>query len=475
MNFDSTIFLFLAFPVFMILYIVSPKKAKNILLFIFNILIYAFGEPIFIILLLVTMFLNFGFGLLYKKKKAEKPKLLKTLFIILLCLNLGVLVFFKYIYFLGEILNALIGLVSIAPVKLLKVALPLGISFYTFQAISYIVDVYTEKCDPAVNFIKFGAYYSCFAQITAGPIVRYKDVKDELDDRVITIDGFSIGLKRFIIGLGQKLLIANFFSKIVNEVFATNTSMLGAGGAWIGIIFYALQIYFDFAGYSSMAIGIAKMLGFNYKENFNHPYVSNSITDFWRRWHISLSTFFRDYVYFTLGGNRKGKFRMYLGLFLVFVLSGIWHGANFTFFAWGLYHAIFIMIEKPKKVKTLIDKTPKPIRHFYSLLVVLIGWVFFRAPNISYAFSYLGSLFFVRGVNAGMPQVSIWHLLFFIIGVIGSTPLLTIIKDKVYNTNKKGLIITIDVLSYIFLLAILVVCIPVILSGASTPFIYTQF
>ncbi len=475
MNFDSAIFLFLAFPILMIIYVLLGKKARNIFLFITNILLYAFGEPIYIFLLLGTMALNFGFGLISKKHKAEKPRLVKTLFICLLCINLSLLVFFKYITMLGELLNSVLWVLGIAHYSVLKVALPLGISFYVFQAVSYIIDVYTEKCAPATNFIKFGVYYSCFAQITAGPIVRYNDIKEELDDRIITLDGFSLGLKRFLIGLGQKILIANFFGKVANEVFNTSTSALGAGGAWVGIIFYTLQIYFDFAGYSSMAIGVAKMLGFNYKENFNHPYVADSLTDFWRRWHVSLSTFFRDYVYFTIGGNRKGKFKMYLGLFLVFALSGIWHGANVTFLVWGIYHAIFNMIEKPKPMKNLINKTPKAIRHFYTMLVVTIGWVFFRASSISYAFGFIGSMFFANGFSSGMPALSFAHLILFIVGIIGSTPLLTIIKDRIYKTQNKGLILSLEIVSYIFLIAVFVVCVPVVLSGKSAPFIYAQF
>ena len=419
-----SVFLFLALPIILILYAVVGKKLRNPLLFVVNLLVYAFGEPIFILLLFCTMLLNFGLGLFIKKYKATRPYLTKTFFIITICLNLGVLIFFKYVSFLGEIVNGMLGWVSVAPISVLQVALPIGVSFYTFQAISYIADVYTEKCAPATNFIKFGVYYSCFAQITAGPIVRYKDIEKQLDEREFSIDTFSSGLKRFLIGLGQKIFIANYLAKVVNVIFATPASALGGATAWVGIIFYSLQIFFDFAGYSSMAIGIAKMLGFDYKENFNYPYIADSITDFWRSWHISLSTWFRDYVYFPLGGNRKGKFRMYLGLFLVFTLSGIWHGANATFFVWGLYHAIFIMLEKTPFMKKVLDKTPRPLRHIYSILVVVIGWVFFRAPDISYAFEYLGSMLFINGVANQMPIITIATLVIFAISIIGCMPII---------------------------------------------------
>lgn len=475
MSFDSSVFLFIVLPLLIVLYAVIGKKARNVFLFILNILLYAFCEPFFILLLLGSMVLNFGFGLYSKKNKAQKPKLTKALFIVCVCLNLGILVFFKYISFLIEILNSLLGLVSIAPVNVLKVALPIGISFYTFQAVSYVCDVYTEKCMPATNFIKFGVYYSCFAQITAGPIVRYKDVEKELTDREFNIDCLSQGLKRFLIGLGQKIFLANYLAKIVNEIFSSPASNLGGATAWVGIIFYALQIYFDFAGYSSMAIGIAKMLGFNYKENFNHPYVSDSITDFWRRWHISLSTWFRDYVYFSLGGNKKGAFRMYLGLFLVFVLSGIWHGANATFFIWGLYHAIFIMLEKTPFMKKVLAKTPKPIKHFYALLIVVIGWVFFRSPSLAYALSYLKSMLFINGFSALFPTITNATLAIFIISVIGSTPIFNFIKTKTLLLNKPKFTLTLEILSWSALIVIFIVCVPIILSGATTPFIYTQF
>ena len=438
MNFDSSVFLFLALPITLILYAVIGKKARNPFLFVINILVYAFGEPIFVLLLLGTMLLNFGFGLFVKKFKASKPRLTKALFIVCVCINVGILVFFKYISFLGEIFNAMLGWVSIAPLGVLKVALPLGISFYTFQAVSYVADVYTEKCKPATNFIKFGVYYSCFAQITAGPIVRYKDIESQLDHREFNLDTFACGLKRFLMGLGQKIFIANYLAKIVNEIFSTPATALGGATAWVGIVFYALQIFFDFAGYSSMAIGIAKMLGFDYKENFNHPYVSNSITDFWRRWHISLSTWFRDYVYFALGGNRKGKFRMYLGLFLVFILSGIWHGANTTFFIWGLYHALFIMLEKTPFMKKLLSKMPRALRHVYALLIVLIGWVFFRASTLEYAFEYLGSMLFINGFSEFMPTITLATIAIFIVSVIGSMPVIPKTKsllDKAKNQN----------------------------------------
>lgn len=475
MKFDSSIFLFLALPFLIIFYFIVGKKLRNIYLFIINLLLYSFGEPIFILLLLITITTNYGLALLIKKFSESRPKLSKAIMIIAICLNLGSLIFFKYFMFLNELVNNMLGWVGIASTKVLTIALPLGISFYTFQAISYIVDTYKNEITPTKNFIKFGLYFSFFAQITAGPIVRYKDIENQLDNRILTMDGFSYGLKRFLIGLGQKIVFANYFAKVANEIFNSPASTLGGLSAWVGILFYTLQIYFDFAGYSSMAIGIAKMFGFDFKENFNHPYMADSIKDFWRRWHISLSTWFRDYVYFPLGGNRKGKFRMYLGLFLVFTLSGVWHGASLTFIVWGIYHAIFNIIEKLPTINKLLTKTPKPIKHIYTMLIVIIGWVFFRSPTLSYAFEYLGSMLFIHGLSSGMPMISPALIIIVILGTIGTTSILTIIKEKIEKTRKKQLIYTMHICSWLTLIIVFVVCIPIILTGAATPFIYAQF
>ncbi|MBO4939463.1 MAG: MBOAT family protein [Clostridia bacterium] len=475
MDLGSSIFLFLFLPCILAVYYLLGKKAKNVFLFIVNLFLYTFSEPVFILFLLASMAINFGSALLIKRYEESRPNWAKAIMILTVCLHLSGLVYFKYFTFLGESLNAILGWVGIPKMAIAKIALPIGISFFTFQAISYVVDVYKKQVQPVRNFIKFGVYFSLFAQITAGPIVRYKDVENQLDERVITIDTVAGGLKRFLIGLSQKILLANYFGKIANEVFTTAAVSLGGATAWVGILFYTLQIYFDFAGYSSMAIGLAKMLGFTLKENFNYPYISDSVTDFWRRWHISLSTWFRDYVYFSLGGNRKGKFRMYLGLFLVFLLSGIWHGASWNFFVWGLYHAIFIMLEKTPFVKRLSEKTPKVLKHLFTMLIVIVGWVFFRANDLTYAFEFLGSMLFIHGVSAGMPLLSPAVILLAVASVFGATPLLSKCKERIQASGNRALILTAEILSWIVLLALFALCLPVILSGTSTPFIYTQF
>ena len=475
MDLGSTVFLFLFLPFILIVYYLLSKKAKNVFLFIINLFLYAFAEPVFILFLLGSMALNFGSALIIKRHQEHRPKLAKTLMIITVCLHLGALVFFKYLRFLSDSVNVVLGWVGLSKIPALKIALPIGISFFTFQAVSYIVDVYKNQVQPTKNFIKFGVYLSLFAQITAGPIVRYKDVENQLDERTIDVQTVAGGLKRFLIGLSQKILLANYFGKIATEVFGTTATSLGGATAWVGILFYALQIYFDFAGYSSMAIGLAKMLGFTWKENFNYPYIADSITDFWRRWHISLSTWFRDYVYFPLGGNRKGKVRMYFGLFLVFLLSGIWHGASWTFFVWGVYHGIFIMIEKTPFVKRLSAKTPKPVKHVSTLLIVVIGWVFFRADNLNYAFEYLGSMFFIHGWNGGMPLLSPAIISLAIASAFGTTPLLCKCKNRIEKSKKRGWLYTVEIASWVALLVLFALCIPVILSGSTTPFIYAQF
>ena len=474
MYFDSTIFLFLILPLIVGIYFLIGKRFRNLYLFVLNILIYACGEPFFVFLLLASMTINYFIGYGIDKNNENKSKA-KTLLILGIIFNLLILVFFKYFMSLNKLINNLLNIFTNKNYKLIKIALPLGISFYTFQAISYIVDIYNNKVKVQKNYIKFGLYFSFFAQIVAGPIVRYKDIESQLDDRNITLDSFADGLKQFLIGLLQKILFANYFSRIANIVFETNPNTLGGATAWIGIIFYALQIYFDFAGYSSMAIGLAKMFGFDFKKNFDYPYISCSIKEFWRRWHISLSSWFRDYVYIPMGGNKKGKARMYLALFVVFVLSGLWHGSSLTFLVWGAYHGLFIIIEKLPPIEKILNKIPKLLRHIGTMLVVLIGWVFFRSPNIIYAFNYIGSLLFIHGFNTNMPPVSIFVIILFVFGVVASTPILTYIKNKVYVTDNKTLINTLLLIGYTLLILCFIACIPVILSGTTSPFIYAQF
>ncbi len=473
MYIDSAIFLFLFLPIIIGLYFVFRGKWKNVYLFVINLFLYAFGEPFFIFLLVGSLAINYALARGVQKNK-ENTKA-KRYLIIGIVFNLAILVAFKYLMAISQMFNTIIGWFVDHNLGILRIALPLGVSFYTFQAISYLVDVYKGEIEAEKNFIKLGVYFSFFATIVAGPIVRYKDIKGQIENRTVTIDSFCDGLKRFLIGLGQKIILANYFARYANIIFNNPANALGGVTAWVGVIMYTLQIYFDFAGYSSMAIGLAKMFGFELKENFDHPYISSSIKEFWRRWHISLSSWFRDYIYIPLGGNRKGKTRMYLASFLIFVLCGLWHGAALTYLVWGLWHGIFIVVEKLPPIKRFLDKLPKALKHIYTLLVVMVGWVFFRAPSLSYAFNMLGSMLFIHGATAYLPYMSWVIILITIFGAVITTPIYNFIKTNIYNTNNKKLILTFDILSYALLFTSLLLCIPIVISGTASPFIYAQF
>ncbi len=471
---NSTIFMFLMLPLLLGIYFILRKTSyRNIFLFVVNIILYAFGEPIFILLLVGSMLINYLLALGIDKYREQNKH--KRFMVVGVVFNLLLLFFFKYFMSLNNLFNMFIALFGAKSIGVLRIAMPIGISFYTFQAISYIVDVYRADIKAQRNFIKFGVYFSFFAQIVAGPIVRYKDIHDQIENRPITLDSFCQGLKRFLIGLGQKVIFATYFAKIADTVFSNPASALGGATAWVGIFMYALQIYFDFAGYSSMAIGMAKMLGFDYKENFDHPYISSSIKEFWRRWHISLSSWFRDYVYIPMGGNRKGLVRMYIALFTTFVLSGVWHGSSLPYLVWGVWHGLFIILEKLPPIKKLLDKTPRVIKHIYTLFIVLIGWVFFRSPNIVYAFEYLGSMLFIHGWAGLMPVISWATIILAVFGVVGCTPLLQYIKQKIDKTENKKLINAYTITVYTLLIIVMVACIPILLSGTASPFIYAQF
>lgn len=475
MLFNSGIFLFLFLPITLALYFLCKNKTyRNVLLFIVNIIFYAWGEPIFILLLLGSMIFNYVWGILIQKFQDSKKKS-KALLITGLIANLFILIFFKYFMMLGDAFNAIIGLAGAKPVPILQIALPVGISFYTFQSLSYLIDVYRKDVKAQPNFIKYGLYIAFFPQLIAGPIVRYKDINDQIDQRVITPEKFADGVKRFVIGLGQKVIFANYFGKIADMVFDNTAIALGgAGNAWIGIICFTLQIFFDFAGYSAMAIGMAKMFGFDFPENFNYPYISKSIKEFWRRWHISLSSWFRDYIYIPMGGNRKGKARMYCGLLLIFVLCGLWHGANWTFLIWGLYHGIFLIIERLPFLQKL-KQTPNFLKYIYTMFVVIIGWVFFRAPSIGFAFQYIGSMFFANGAGLNLALLDYKFILLFPLAVLSCTPICKYLKGKIDNMKNKKLAKALNIAAYSSIIVLLLICIPVVLSNTASPFIYFKF
>ncbi len=435
-----------------------------------SLLFYAYGEPSYIFLMLVSSLLNYVFALLISKNK-------KKIFIVLaVIVNLGLLGVFKYTGFLLTSLNDVVGLNLPVP----DIPLPIGISFFTFQALSYVIDVYRDDVAVQKNYGKVLLYISFFPQLIAGPIVRYKDVAEEIDQRKADINDIACGLRRFIAGLGKKVLISNTMAMAVDFVFDIGSDDLNIISAWIGAVAYIMQIYFDFSGYSDMAIGLGRMFGFHFRENFNYPYIATSIQDFWRRWHISLSTFFRDYVYIPLGGNRKGRVRTVLNKLIVFFLTGLWHGANWTFVVWGLFHGFFLLLEEfiPK-----IKKMPKVLLHIYTLLTVTVGFVVFRADTISQGVVFIGKMF--SGFNFSPEAVSLsiqpltpFFIVMFVAAVLCCGPLSKFTKniknlENTPDSTKKEKMLY--VASFVLAVVVLAWCILRLAGGSYNPFIYFRF
>lgn len=395
MVFSSTIFLCIFLPIVLLGYYICPKKGRNLFLLIASLVFYAWGEPKYVLLMMLSITINYVFGLLMEKNR-QNARRLKLMLVLSVVIDLALLCFFKYTDFVISNINAAFD----TGFDLLKLALPIGISFYTFQAMSYTIDVYRGDVKVQRNIIDFGMYISMFPQLIAGPIVRYADVEGQLRERSVTMQELSEGAMRFIVGLGKKVLLANQIGALWSEIYALggNSSALTA---WIGAVAFTFQIYFDFSGYSDMAIGLGRMFGFKFPENFRYPYQSVSITDFWRRWHITLSTWFREYLYIPLGGNRRGLARQALNLFIVWTLTGFWHGAGWNFILWGLYYFVILLLEKLFMLKAL-DKAPKLLRHIYSLLLIVIGWVIFACDDITVLLPYLGSMFGANGALGGM-------------------------------------------------------------------------
>lgn len=395
MVFSSTIFLCVYLPLVLLGYYICPKKGRNLFLLIASLVFYAWGEPKYVFLMIFSILVNYIFGRLMDKHR-ENKKRLKLMLVLSVVIDIGLLSVFKYTDFIITNVNAIFG----ANFDLLNIALPIGISFYTFQAMSYTIDVYRNDVRVQKNLIDFGMYITMFPQLIAGPIVRYADVQDQLADRSVTTADFSEGIMRFVVGLGKKVLLANQMGAVWSEIYALGGDV-SALMAWTGAIAYTFQIYFDFSGYSDMAIGLGRMFGFKFPENFRYPYQSVSITDFWRRWHITLSTWFKEYLYIPLGGNRRGLTRQALNLLIVWSLTGFWHGAGWNFVMWGLYYFVILFIEKLFLLKAL-DKLPKFFRHVYALLLIIIGWVIFASDDVSVLLPYLGSMFGANGAIGGM-------------------------------------------------------------------------
>ena len=388
MVFSSLLFLFRFLPIVLLIYYLSPKKVRNLVLFLASLMFYAWGEPVYVCLLLFSTVLDYTMGRMigYFRRKEQK-KGMKICLLTSLVVNLGLLGVFKYADFFVSTFNS----VTQKDVGLLHLALPIGISFYTFQTLSYTIDVYLDKVSPQKNIISFGAYVALFPQLIAGPIVRYKTIEKELNHRTENLDDFSEGVVLFSAGLAKKVLIANTVGALFSEISALSNAQLSVGTAWFGVLAFTLQIYFDFSGYSDMAIGLGKMFGFHFLKNFDHPYESKSITEFWRRWHISLSSWFKEYVYIPLGGNRHGKPKQFLYISIVWLLTGLWHGASWNFVLWGVYYGVLLMIEKLFWLKWL-QRIPAFFQHVYTMACVVVGWAFFCYPDLTDKTGYVKAL-----------------------------------------------------------------------------------
>lgn len=461
MVFSTPIFLFLFLPAVLVLNYIIPKKyiaAKNVVLLIASLFFYAWGEPKNVLLMLLSIAVNYVCGLLLGRFDSDEKKR-KVVLWASVVFNLGLLFFFKYFSFVTG---------GLFPV----IKLPIGISFFTFQIMSYTIDVYRRSVEPQKSLLKLALYISLFPQLIAGPIVRYIDVEKQLTYRECTAEKTARGMIRFSMGLAKKVIVSNTVAAICDGIFGS-TNTVPAFTAWVGVICYALQIYFDFSGYSDMAIGMGHMLGFDFLENFNYPYVSCSVQEFWRRWHISLSSWFRDYLYIPLGGNRRGKVRTYINLIIVFACTGLWHGASFSFIVWGLWHGLFLVIER-LGFKKVLDKLPKFIGWIYTMLVVLVGWVFFRADTLSAAMKYLGEMFsFTGGVANGMAQFDNLSFIITVIAIVLCTPVYQFLKGKLEKTEvgkKAAFVIGAVLATGLFILSV------IFLTGSGyNPFIYFRF
>ncbi len=461
MVFSSLLFLFIFLPLFLITYFIVPKKLRNFILFMASLIFYAWGEPIYILIMIFSTVLDYTCGRFidYFRNYKFIPKLFLLISVVT---NLSMLGFFKYSDFVIGNVNHLLT----SPIKLINIALPIGISFYTFQTMSYTIDLYRGKIGVQKNIISFGAYVAMFPQLIAGPIVTYEHVEKELNERTTNWETFGEGSIRFIEGLGKKVLLANNIGRLWDTVSHTSSSELTVVGAWLGIVAFALQLYFDFSGYSDMAIGLGKMLGFNFPENFNYPYLAKNVSEFWRRWHITLGSWFREYVYIPLGGNRVSKPRLFFNLFVVWFLTGFWHGAGWNFVLWGLFFALLIMLERSFLINWL-EKLPSFISHIYLIFMVLISWVLFSHDSLSAGLDYLKVMFglSVTDFSSTSTLYSLANYSVILgIGIIFATPLMNKLKQK-----------TPDFILYLFYIGTLVLSTAYLVDSTFNPFLYFRF
>ncbi len=472
MVFSSLLFLFRFLPLVLILYYAVPRGLRNLVLLLVSLVFYAWGEPVYVILMIVSILISWTGGLMVDHfLRAGRVKAAKVSLVVSVAGGLSLLGFFKYADFVLRTINGFTG----SDIPLLELALPIGISFYTFQTISYIIDVYRGSARVQKNIISYGAYVTMFPQLIAGPIVQYKTIDEQLRHRRESSDEFADGVMRFMVGLGKKVLLANNAGLLWDSIRVMDTGSLPVLTAWIGIAAYTFQIYFDFSGYSDMAIGLGHMFGFRFLENFDHPYLSRSATEFWRRWHISLGTWFREYVYIPLGGNRVGRFGLIRNIMIVWLLTGIWHGADWNFMVWGLYYGILLLLEKMVFGRAL-KKLPGVIQHIYCMFVVMIGWFIFSYNEISGGLGYLGAMFGAGG--AFMNNGSIYELysnaVLLIALILGSTSLPAKLAKTILGRfeNKGAVSLT---LKSVFVIAVFLVSTAYLVSASYNPFLYFRF
>ena len=470
MLFSSITFLFIFLPLTLLLYYLVPFRMKNYVMLAASLIFYAWGEPVYIILMILSIILNYFCGQdIYEKR--DNARAMKMSLIFGVVMNLLILGFFKYYGLLMDTINAILPIDI--PYRVL--ALPIGISFYTFQAMSYLIDVYRKEVKPQENVLYFALYISMFPQLIAGPIVRYIDIEEQLKERSINSTKFGEGAMYFIRGLAKKVVLANTFGSVYEQVAAMQMGSFSTLTAWVGAIAYAFQIYFDFGGYSDMAIGLGKMFGFEFLPNFNYPYIAKSITDFWRRWHISLSTWFREYVYIPLGGNRCTPSRHILNLLIVWMLTGLWHGAQWNFMFWGLYYGVILILEK-YLWGSKIEKLPSAVQHIYAFVLVLFGWVFFFSPTLGYACQYLKVMFGIgaKGIFDKQGFFMIFtNWLLIVIAILASAPRGYKLLKKItgcWQSEEVRTIVTCAVYIAMFLL-----CIAFLVTETYNPFLYFRF
>ena len=464
MVFSSLVFMFAYLPITLLAYYLVPRQGRNIFLFIVNLIFYGWGEPKLVLLMVFNIFFNYIGGWLVDKYRADAKK--KKLFLILTCvLDIGILAVFKYTGMITETLNML----PFLNIPELQISLPIGISFYTFQTMSYVIDVYRDDAPVSKNFINFGTYVALFPQLIAGPIVRYRDVAEQLVNRRETLEMFTKGVKLFMVGLAKKVIIANTMGTLTTNIFAT-TDENGVVGTWVGMIAYTFQIYFDFSGYSDMACGLGNMMGFEFLKNFNYPYIAKSITDFWRRWHISLSTWFKEYVYIPLGGNRKGVKRQILNLLIVWGLTGLWHGAAYNFVLWGLYYGLLLILEK-FVLKKFLDRLPSFVQHIYTLFIIIIGWGLFYFTDVGQLGEFMVDLFNFGNEICGAQAFNLImsNLPMLIIAAVASTPLAAMLYNRFEHTRFMWIPET------LYCMGVLAVSTASLVNQSYNPFLYFRF